>query len=1014
MKKITQVAIAKYKITIFVSLIIMGLGIYSFILIPKQDMPDLVPPVSSVQIVAPGYSLNDVQKYITNPIEDVILSVDGVDYVDSLTLDNLAIFNIILNIDEIDTKQIFDEIFTEINGVSLPDGVMDPIMNNIIISPHAVFGVSSDAYTLEELTAYAEEFQVSLSEIDKVSSVNIIGASDLQVYVNVDYQTLNNYDLTMNDLVTIINYNGLEIPIGTIANVDGTTGIQIPANFTSITQLNNLIIGVDGVTPIRLSDVATVTMMENPTNINYIQNNKTSVFVEVFFETDIDFTVLGNVLIDAQEDFGDEYPNISVERMTFQPDAVNESLNQVYSSLIIGVLLVIIVIFVGLGLRNAISVAFTFPLIILSTIGLMYLLNQDLQKVTIAALIITIGIIVDNSIVISESIQYYIEKGVNRAQAALLSVQENSIPILTSSLTTIAAFIPFMVISGVIGKMIRTLPLTVSIAIGISYLVALFIMPVFGALFFTKTKKKILTKKKESQKEHTFYTKTLPSIIKKPWLVIGSTFVILILSIGFMLMRSELELFPVEDDNIIYIDYAYNDITDAVGANQYALEIINTLSDYEEIYYTAYSVGGDLPGFNARTQINDVPGEGRIFFRLDVPYNQIEIYVEDFISELKENPNITENGSFLVKQLTMNFGGDADIQLAISANDYQTLLSNIDQVTAKLSLMDDIDTFKVQEQATQESIVVNLNRNLLIANKLTPIEVQQQISNNINGGSYYLFEYNDSLIQLNILSSIPTIDAFEQMNIRSSITGNFVPLNSIATFETETGVQMVKKHNGDHQVLVDIYLSEDANVITATSDVVNAANSVVSDDVRISLGGQAELRNDTFSTLGIAAIFAILVVYFIMFVQFNSFKSPIIILLTVPLSFIGSALLVGLTKTPISFTMIFGITSLIGIVVNMGILLIDYINKARMDGETVLDACVSSVQRRLRPILLSSITTIVGLIPLAIFGGAFFTPMAVSLMGGLIASTALTIFVVPTAYYLLERNSDSNKQKVDA
>lgn len=999
MIKLAKASIENFKVTLFVSFIIMGFGIYSFILIPKQDMPDIIPPVSSIQIMAPGYSINDVVEYLTSPVEEAILAVDGVDYVDSISLDNVAIFTVVLDIDEVDTQSIFDNVISEINALSLPSDVNDPTISNIIMSPHAVFSVSSETLNLEELTELAETFSRELSEVDNVSKINVIGESDVQVYVNVNTGLLNQYGLTMNDLVTIIQYGGLEIPVGSLVTQEGTSGVKIPANYTSVEAVENIVIGVHNGIPITVSSVAQVSLQENPRNALYIEDTSRTIFLELFFDAGIDFTVLGSELIDVQDTFESSNPMVSIERMTFQPDAVSASLNQVYSSLIIGILLVITIIFIGLGLRNAIGVAITFPLIILATIASMFLLDQDLQKVTIAALIITIGIIVDNAIVISESIQFHIDQGKNRREASLLSVRENSLPVLSSSLTTIAAFIPFMVIGGATGKMIRALPITVSIAIGISYFVAMLLVPVFGAYFF---KKKMKPLSKKSDKSRPFFKKVLPAIIKKPFLVLGSSFLVLVLSLGFMAVRSPLELFPVEDDDIIYIDYQYNDINDKAGTNAYVQSILEELSQFDEIYYTAYSVGGDLPNFGARTQINSVPGEGRIFYRLDVPYVEIENYVESFKEVLNNNASISSQGSFLVKQLTMNFGGDADVSLALSSYDYDLLLETSETIEASLLAESSVDKVEVEESSSQENIKININRNQMASYGLTMIEVQQQIAANLNGGSMSVFEHNDGLIQLNVYATIPTLEAFENMQIKSSVSGTFIPLSMMATFEVEEGIQMVKRHNGDYQILVDVYFNEEVNAVTETTEIVSQAEALLGEDVSLSLGGQAELRNDTFTTLGLASIAALIVVYFILFVQFNSFKLPLIILITVPLSLIGSGLLVGATSTPISFTMIFGITSLIGIVVNMGILLIDYIDRARKEGESVLEACVSAVERRLRPILLSSVTTIMGLIPLALFGGAFFTPMAVSLIGGLIASTILTIFVVPSAYYLIE------------
>jgi multidrug efflux pump len=1000
MTKLSASSIKFYKITLFVSFMVMMIGVYAFVFIPKQDMPDIVPPFSSIQILSPGYSVDDVLKYVTEPVEDAILAVEGVDYVDTISLDNIAIFNVVLDIDEIDTESIFDQVYSEISALSLPSDVMKPTVNNIILSPHAIFSMTSETLDLEALTALAERFSNELLSIDTVSKINVIGPSNLGVYLEVDIQSLNTFNLTMNDVLNVIKFGGLEVPSGSLVTQEGSYGISIPSNYQSIEEISNIVIGMNGNIPLRVSDVAEVSLKEDPHEAIYKEQDNQSIFLELYFKSGIDFTVLGNDLIETQEKFMESNPSVMIERMTFQPEVVNQSLNQVYSSLILGIVLVLVIIFIGLGIRNALSVAFTFPLIILSTISAMFFLDQDLQKVTIAALIITIGIIVDNAIVISESIQFHIDEGKSKLEASLLSVKENNIPVLASSLTTIAAFIPFMVIGGATGKMIRALPITVSIAIAISYVVAMLIVPVFGAYFFKmKTKKEIKTSKVLTN----FFDNVLPGIIKKPKLILSGSLVLLLVSLGVMVLRSPLVLFPVEDDNIIYIDYAYENINDKDGAHTYALDILEALEIYDEIYYTAYSVGGDLPNFGAKTQINNVPGEGRIFFRLDVPYHEIENYVKAFNETLLSHSQISSQGNFLIKQLTMNFGGDADATLALYSYDEDILKNNVSEIALALEAFDGVAKLSVQDQKTQENIVVTLNRNQVLAQGLTMVEVQQQIALNMNGSSFQIYEHEGSLISLNIEASETTLEMFKDMNIKSSKTNQFVSLDSIATFEIVEGIQLIKRHNGNYQIQLDVYFEDNVQDITFTNDIIEYVESMLDDTVQLSLGGQAELRNDTFTTLGIASVVAIIVVYFILFVQFNSFKTPLIILITVPLSLIGSALFVGLSSTPISFTMIFGITSLIGIVVNMGILLIDYINKARLEGETVLDACVLAVQRRIRPILLSSITTIMGLIPLALFGGAFFVPMAVSLMGGLIASTALTIFVVPTLYYMLEK-----------
>jgi multidrug efflux pump len=995
-------AIKKFKITFVVTFMILAIGVYSFIEIPKQDMPDIVPPLTTIEIIAPGYALNEVEALVVSPIENAIQSIDGVDNIVSVALNNIAIINVILDINETNTQAIFDRILREISSISLPEGVYKPTYSNMIVSPHAVFGVSSDSLSFSSLTDYATELSNRLSNVANVSSVSLRGDSDQIVYVDVDPLELNKLGITLQELMMIVNANGLEIPIGSLTSDNSQSNIIIPVNYENIQQLQSVLLKITPKGPVTLGDISYIGVEENRSDTVFIENNSKVVFIELFFDSGIDFTILGNELNDVQSKYEAEFKEVKVNQMTFQPDTVKKSLSEVYGSLILGVILVFLVVLIGLGFKNALSVAFTLPLIILGTIASIFGLGMDLQKITIAGLIISIGIVVDNSIVISESIQFNIDKGLSNFNATISAVKENSIPILSSSLTTIAAFIPFMVIGGVAGVMIRSLPITVSIAIGISYIIAMIIMPTIGAKFFKPSK--LINKKRKKYPFNPF----LKWSITHPKTILSFSLTLLFVSVLFMTSRSEIELFPVDDNNIVYVDYEYKDINDKIGATYFAESIVELFNDVDEIYYTAYSVGGDLPAFDARTQINNVPGEGRILFRLDVPYKEIKSYVELFNSRFDSNQSLQLTGKASFHQLTTEFSSsDADIAISLSSYDQESLELNSRKILEEISKLKSVSTVNIETPRIVDAIVIELNKNAILSNGLNVIEVQQQIASNINGASFQIFDAGNEKLYVSIKNNYTSIDSLSAMNIKST-NGSFIPLTSISTFSSEPSYQLIQKQNGNFQKTLHVYYKDEVISLIENNEVTKVANQYLDESVKLSLGGQAEMINETFSTLSFAALVAIFLVFFILLVQFNSFKTPIIILLSIPLSLLGSALLVGILRTPISFTMLVGITSLIGIVVNMGILLIDFIERERRRGVSVINACVGAVNRRSRPIILSTLTTLMGLVPLAINGGAMFTPMAVSLMGGLIASTFLTLLVIPATYYLIE-NKKRNK-----
>jgi len=997
--KLMKLFLKKSKLVLLISVIIIFAGIFAYSSIPKQKKPDIAPPMGSYQLMAPGFSAQEMQEYIIEPIETIIYSIDSEVDINATAFDNFALITIFLDVRESNADEKWEEITTEISLLDLPEQVLPPVFQNKFGFPHAVYSIESDKMTQHEVEDTAKDFADKLRELDEISSVDILGMTEQQLEISIDMDIFNELPLTVQTVSNILFANGLNIPVGNLLTNDSSISIEVPMHYFNIDEIKETIVGKNVKTgePIYLQNVAEISVKEiNDTKSLYVNGNE-AIFVSVYFEDNLDITKLGDKLNDKVNQFSKDYSSYNIDTMVFQPDSVNESMDVVNKSLLQGLLFVLIVIIIGLGLRNAISIAFTFPLIIFATVLGLTISGQQLQMISITGLIISIGIIVDNSIVISESIQHNLNKGLKKKEAIIQSVKKNSSPVLASTLTTIAAFIPLLLMPGSTGKLMFALPFTVIIAILLSYVVSMLVSPIIAAILFKPKKKRFKFSYKKA------LNKAMKFSLKRPKTIIIISFVLLFASLFAVVNLQPLTLFPSSEESVLYINYEYTKSVDPTDINNYVLDIIDVINDNPQIDYLAYSVGGDLPRFDSSLQVLDeLPNVGRIYVSFDIPYEELEPIKEDIINKLDY---YLEDGIISVNEMLLvpSFSG---VEVSISSTDFEQVILATKELEIETNNIKDIKSININYPTYHDKYIVELDRKKLSKYGMVAVDVQNQIRNIIGTTDSGDYSYEGNNIQIALKTNIMSLRDFRNIGILSKMSNSKVPLYKLGDINTKESIYSLSTFNGDYQLKMVIMPESDEYTSKIQSDVEAVVDTLDYDNVAFNYGGEKEMKSDSFTALAQAAIIAIILIYLIMLAQFNSFKQPLIVLSTIPLSLIGASMAAILFNTPITFTVVLGFISLMGIVVNSGILLIDYINTARREGKSLKKACYKSVERRIRPITLSSVTTILGLIPLALYGGAFFSPMAVTLMGGLTMSTLLTIFVIPSAYYLFEKKNE--------
>lgn len=996
MKKILEMLFIRRNLVIMLFLILLGFGIYSYIVIPKQEMPEIDTPYMTLSVTVPGVSATDIEKDIITDIEKVVLTFSDVTEVRSFVFDNYAISYILFNYSSVDPDQTTIDIFTKINDLELPNSITNINYESGFDDPHIIFSVHSETLTQTELSGYANTFKNELITMDEISIVEIDNAFDEELVITLDQNLLSLYQLSITDIYQIIYANSLNIPLGGISTVYGTISISGRTSFTEISDFEDLIIipEIPLTRPVvTLGDLSTITL-ENTSQKEFTFNDDKAVFLSVYFEKDIDFTKMGSEVLSLKDNYleKENNSNLKISEMLFLPDYVNNQINNVFYSLLSAIGVVMIVVLIGIGFRNSLLIIATIPVIIFGTIGVLYLANYELHKLTIVGLIIAIGILVDNSIVITEGIKRNIDQGMDKVQGAKLAIKDNFAPILSSTLTTIAAFIVLVLLPGFLGEIVSSMPLTVIITISLSYLVSMILSPVIAVLFLKP--RKIINKKSIHE---TRIKSMIKGTIRFPILWLFISVLSLVITVYFTFENQPLDLYPNDERSVIYIDYENSILGDIESTKLLNNEIVSKFKANPHVLNYASSVGGDLPNFHFSAElVSDLSHFGRIYLNLD--YNEADLL--NYITTLENEYKNFDTAKITVNVLELS-PPIAPVRLTISSDTIQ----DVDQISQELFneiiLLDSVKSYNIIQNQKSPKYTLTYNTDLMSSMFITKAQIDQIIALNLNGFDLDIFEYNNDTINVSLNNNISVITDVLSLTVYSSQLNQHIPLNTFITIDEVIDYSVIYRFNNENVSYIDLYFENDSSITDLENDVRAVVNKHDTSDVSVTYGGENELFNEISTDLIKASIIAIVLIYIIMYIQFNNFIKPLIVFLTIPLSFTGSFLFLLIFNEAITATGLVGMVSLLGVTVNTGILLVEYISRHHSNGEDVKDACIEAVYLRFRPIMLTSFTTILGLIPLFLTGGNFFRPLAITFMGGMVTSTIITIFLVPSVYSMI-------------
>lgn len=1015
---ITQQAIEKNRITGVALVLILIAGFGAFSTMPRAEDPGFIIRTAMVMTYFPGASPERVEMLVTDKLEKAIQEMPELDFISSESKTGVSILYVNMKESYKEMRPIWDSLRRKVNRAAgeLPEGVIGPIVNDEFGD---VFGtivtITGEGYSYAELKEIADDVRDEMLLIEEIAKVDILGAQDERVFIEYNNAKLAELGLTALQLMSILQNQNIIIPGGDITTDREKIVLEPTGNFITVEDLRNTLIGLPGRSDLMyLGDLVNVNRgyIDPPASV-VRSSGIPALALAINLREGGNIILLGEKVKDLVAKLQEMYPiGIEFDFVAFQADHVDRKVKDFVGSLLQAVGIVMLVMLLTLGLRTGLVVATLVPMAMVMGIMIMNLFGIGLDQMSLASLIIALGMLVDNAIVMSESIMVQISTGKKPIDAAIDSAGELRIPLLTSSLTTAAAFLPIFLAESGTGEYTAPLFKVVTITLLSSWVLSLTMTPMF-CVRFLKVKQRLSADPYDTR-FYKWYRRFLTAILRHRAISVGVIALVFFVALqGFRFIPNI--FFPPNDKPIYTAEFELPpgtpiERTDAVVGviEGFMRAELSAGSDRPEgIENWSTYIGQGAPRF--MLVINPEPSRPEYAIMvvnatsLGITESLIK-RTEDFC--LENFPDLLTD----IKLLPLGPPAAAPVEVRVSGKDEDTVFDIVDRVKAQLAAIPGTrnirDTWghrtkklmvKINQARAQRAGVTNRDIAISLQAALTGIEITQ-------------FREEDKVIPVTLRSieaERRNIGKLETINVYSQNTGRNVPLKQVADIEIVWQPAKIFRRDRLKTVTIqsDVTMGVTSIAVSRTVDAwLKEESSSWDVGYRYELGGENEESEKANKSIGDKMPIAGLIIILLLVSQFNSVRRSAIILLTIPLGIIGVVVGLLVARSYFGFMTLLGVISLAGIVINNAIVLLDRI-KIEIDenGLEPSRAVIEAAQRRLRPILLTTATTIGGLLPLWLGGGPMWEPMAISIIFGLAFATLLTLGVVPVLYSIFFR-----------
>lgn len=1025
-----NLAIRRAVTFIMIFLVLIFFGIWSLLRINPDILPNIQIPIAGVICNYSGTSPEDFENLIVKPIEGACATVSGMSEMNSIIMEGQSIT--LLQFEwGYDMDKASMDIREKVDLVRsfLPQDMDKPIVIKFDPTMMPVMMISfSGNIDLKTARKIAEDYiKPSLEKIEGVAQAVIVGGLEREIHINLSKELLISYGISINDVISSISLQNLNLPSGKIEKGDKEIIIRTLGEFKSPKEIENVIVGYKGNVPVQIKDIGVVIdTIEEKTSLARIDGNE-GVLIQIFKESGAVTVDVSKKILKETKKMRKTLPEGTEIKVIYDmAEFINRSLSRIRGNILIGGLLAVLVLYFFLqSLAPTLTIAISIPISIIITFAAMDLLGITFNMMSMGGLALSVGMLVDNSIVVLENIyRRRKEEKEGQIDAAINGTREVAMAIVASTLTTIMVFLPVILIPGMIGILTKDFALTVIATLSISLFVALTLIPMISARFFKDTKLKggLIEKIQERildfiDKTTESYKNSLKWCLNHKRIVVFSTLVLFILSLllikpfGFI----GTEFMSKTDVGSIRLNANFPVGTNLSSREKVIIEIEKIFKEkVPEVDVIACMTGNIEGGFMFSEGGNTATIMAGLVDKNKRKYSQFEI-VERIRPELKRIPGVDIKVSEQEMSILMMGTISSTIEINIYGNDLQELERISELLKEKIERISGVRDVSLSTSEKSKELVLKISREKAQIYGLPVALISTTVNNYLQGKRATIFREKgeDYYVKVRLDEKDKKTEK-DIMNLPIKTPfGNMITLSDVARFEYDYGPTTITRKNQKRFVTVSAsYFGRDLGSIVADIRK-ELRNLPLQEGYYIEMGGEIEQKNEAFRWLTFAVIGAIFLVYMIMCALYESFIDPFVIMFTVPLCFIGVIWILFLTGTTINVMSLIGVAVLGGIAVNNGIVMIDYINQLRAKKLKLEDAVITGASRRLRPILMTSLTTIIGMIPMAIGtgeGASLRAPLGRAVIGGLLSSTFLSLFYLPVLYTIFESRIKQSKK----
>ena len=1027
MGALSKIAVERPITLLMSTLIFVGFGIYGLQNLRLNLYPDVSFPTITVYTSYEGVAPEDIETLVTRPIEESVGSISGIRRIRSLSSQGASVVKLNFNWGT-DLYEAENDVRKQLGFVerSIPDDAQSPLVFSYDPNqePIVVLTLTSNARSPRDLRTYANQIlEQRIERVNGIASVETSGGLERQINVTIDNEKMRLYDITIAEIAAKLAQENIQVPAGQLSEGNTIYSLRTIGEFKNIDQIRNTIITVREGQALLLKDIAVVDDgIAQPIGNVHI-DGEDGVILNVYRQSDANVVSAATDVIESLDDIKRSLPkDVQIKVLTNKAEFIQQSIQNLLLTGIQAVILVVLILlaFLRSG-RSALIIAISIPVSIITTFMVMDFADLSLNIISLSGLTLAVGMVVDDAVVVLENIFRFREDGADRKTASIMGAREVAVPVVVSTLTTLVVFLPILFVPGIAGFLFRDLALTISFSLTVSSLVALTLIPMMTSLFFREEKTNFEATNKLAvilsnllEKLEDQYRFLLNRLIQRSGLVVFAALLLFGATLPIFYQLGG-EFFPRVDENAFTLE-----VQREPGVNLFELErsIRQVESIIQQQVPEARLVVADY-GDKEGVEGADNPGGYRGTIRVELvgqkerKRGQFEI-TQSLLGSLEQVPGV-QIKELIIDPLSPD--GENGLMVQIFGYDPELKKELTEGVKERLSSIEGVvNLFSSSDQGRPELRLI-MDRERISRVGMNTNQVASAVSDAVKGNVATSFV--DQGVEFEVLVELDPKDKSETLDLSNiqiqTPAAGWMPLKNLARLERYTGPTNVMRINQERVTEITAELA--GTDLKAASDQARLLLDQVDwpDGYRYELAGTAEEQAESFGFLLLAFAIAGILTYMVMASQFESLVEPFIIIFTIPLALTGVLLMLWATGTSISVTSMVGLILLTGIVVNNGIVMIDYIKILQARGMERSQAIVTGAVRRLRPILMTAFTTILSMVPLALeigSGSETWSPMARTVIGGLTMSTLLMLFVVPCLYLII--NSGVERLGFDA